>query len=296
MDSKYLAQSVKKPLNAFFMYRKSITDEIIRDHKVSKSHEISRIAGQRWAAESNQVKEYFAKLSADAFARHKELYPEYIWPSKKNSKVKAKRKAILNKLKAEGNQESMDQVISNSESPRSETSKAEFTMQSKRFESFSKIEKNDQFNSPVSQTGRYSDGSMEDNFSYRPHLYSFSSAESMGLYYKEVGAANSLTSVNTCNKSNLNQPSYFHSRPITPESSISSSNDYPEDKAQCGHWSYSCPSPDIRRIDSLVNFDTASLDDTYADSSINSIFTNEDLACIDSLGFDKEFRKFAAQL
>ncbi|KAI8896839.1 hypothetical protein BC833DRAFT_596045 [Globomyces pollinis-pini] len=54
---------VKKPMNAFFIYRKQMKQKIMNLYKLNKSQDVSRIAGQSWALEPDQVKKYYYKLS-----------------------------------------------------------------------------------------------------------------------------------------------------------------------------------------------------------------------------------------
>jgi hypothetical protein len=53
----------KKPMNAFFVYRKALRDRIIAKYGTTKSHEISKIAGECWAMEPVHVKNYFRDIS-----------------------------------------------------------------------------------------------------------------------------------------------------------------------------------------------------------------------------------------
>ncbi|KAI8893204.1 hypothetical protein BC833DRAFT_609201 [Globomyces pollinis-pini] len=54
---------VKKPMNAFFIYRKYNQKRIIKMYKVSKSQEISKIAGQYWSLESDHIKKHYYQLA-----------------------------------------------------------------------------------------------------------------------------------------------------------------------------------------------------------------------------------------
>ncbi|KAJ2992703.1 hypothetical protein HDV02_002902 [Globomyces sp. JEL0801] len=87
---------VRKPMNAFMLYRKHIKDKIIKDHNVNKSHEISKLAGEAWAKESTQVREKFQKESQDIFAQHLIDHPGYSFASRK-SKVKPTLSNTLHK-------------------------------------------------------------------------------------------------------------------------------------------------------------------------------------------------------
>ena len=62
-DSKDKEKKVKKPMNAFFVYRKALRERIIEKYGTTKSHEISKIAGECWAMEPVHVKNYFRDIS-----------------------------------------------------------------------------------------------------------------------------------------------------------------------------------------------------------------------------------------
>ncbi|KAJ3271932.1 hypothetical protein HDV01_006066 [Terramyces sp. JEL0728] len=80
-------QEPKKPLNSFFHYRKSKKQEIVRNHHITKSHEISKKAAELWAKESKEVRDHFHKLSLEEHNKFKEQYPDYDWqPWKRNPK------------------------------------------------------------------------------------------------------------------------------------------------------------------------------------------------------------------
>ena len=53
----------KKPMNAFFVYRKAHRDKIKTKFGTKKSNEISKIAGMCWAKESAQVKDQYRAIS-----------------------------------------------------------------------------------------------------------------------------------------------------------------------------------------------------------------------------------------
>ena len=64
-SESYLDQpKKKKALNAFFLYRKEYKMRIAEMYNTTKSHEISKIAGECWKEESAAVKAHFKKLSA----------------------------------------------------------------------------------------------------------------------------------------------------------------------------------------------------------------------------------------
>jgi 5-hydroxyisourate hydrolase-like protein (transthyretin family) len=53
----------KKPMNAFFVYRKALRDRIVHKYNTTKSNEISKIAGECWALEPISIKNMFRQIS-----------------------------------------------------------------------------------------------------------------------------------------------------------------------------------------------------------------------------------------
>ncbi|KAJ3312033.1 hypothetical protein HDV04_003420 [Boothiomyces sp. JEL0838] len=70
---------VKKPMNSFFYYRRDIKDKIVKEYGSIVSHDVSKIASECWRKESDEVKDYYKKLSAKAHAEHKANHPNYDW-------------------------------------------------------------------------------------------------------------------------------------------------------------------------------------------------------------------------
>lgn len=91
---------IKKPLNSFFLYRKSKRDYIVKTYGVTKSHEISKVAGTCWAKEPESVRNHFLQLSQVEHANHKEKYPDYKWPSRSSG---ARSKPASKKTKSPQN-------------------------------------------------------------------------------------------------------------------------------------------------------------------------------------------------
>ncbi|KAJ2997458.1 hypothetical protein HDV02_005499 [Globomyces sp. JEL0801] len=58
-----IVKKVKKPMNAFFVYRKQMRQKITQIYQLTKSQDISRIAGQSWALEPEHVKRHFYHLA-----------------------------------------------------------------------------------------------------------------------------------------------------------------------------------------------------------------------------------------
>lgn len=71
------ANKVKRPKNAFILYRSANADRIMRDSNEKNFQTVSKIAAQMWREESQAVKDRFFQMQADEAARHKEMYPDY---------------------------------------------------------------------------------------------------------------------------------------------------------------------------------------------------------------------------
>jgi hypothetical protein len=59
-------------MNAFFLYRKQYKERIQALYQTSKSHEISRIAGECWAQESPLIKNHFRRMSQELYEQQRE--------------------------------------------------------------------------------------------------------------------------------------------------------------------------------------------------------------------------------
>ncbi|KAJ2990831.1 hypothetical protein HDV02_004129 [Globomyces sp. JEL0801] len=78
----------KKPMNAFFVYRRQMRKRIMELYNVHKSQDISKIAGQCWAKEPSTVRKYFCQLAMktqresedlkanEEFLRHQRRYSD----------------------------------------------------------------------------------------------------------------------------------------------------------------------------------------------------------------------------
>ncbi|KAJ3259404.1 hypothetical protein HK103_002330 [Boothiomyces macroporosus] len=90
--------TLKKPLNSFFLYRKSKKQEIIRNYHITKSHEISKKAAELWQLESREVKDYYAKLSLEEHNKFKEMNPDFDWQPWKKKRNDTKKDEIKSSL------------------------------------------------------------------------------------------------------------------------------------------------------------------------------------------------------
>ncbi|KAJ3273178.1 hypothetical protein HDV01_004680 [Terramyces sp. JEL0728] len=94
-------ETVKKPSNSFFIYRKAMKDRIVKMYGVTKSHQVSKIASECWKQEPPEVRQYFMSLSAAAHNEFKLANPSFNWqPWKgKEDKVSKRRNSVTSPLK-----------------------------------------------------------------------------------------------------------------------------------------------------------------------------------------------------
>jgi hypothetical protein len=83
MDSS--DNETKKPPNQFILYKKDVTESIVRKHGRLSLREVSKIAGQMWARETNETRQYYKKLATEKLNEHRERYPDFVWPSRSKS-------------------------------------------------------------------------------------------------------------------------------------------------------------------------------------------------------------------
>jgi hypothetical protein len=88
---------IKKPLNAFLMYRREISAQIKKEHPLATIGEISTITGKRWSEETSETKLKYKEMAKRAFQEHKNLHPDFIWPSR-NSAERRKKQREKNKI------------------------------------------------------------------------------------------------------------------------------------------------------------------------------------------------------
>ncbi|KAI8893610.1 hypothetical protein BC833DRAFT_607745 [Globomyces pollinis-pini] len=62
-------------MNAFFVYRKYMTKRITEQYQITKSQDISIIAGQSWALEPEHVKKYFYQIALAQRSDHLNYSP-----------------------------------------------------------------------------------------------------------------------------------------------------------------------------------------------------------------------------
>ena len=70
-------KKVKRPANAFILYRSSRKDQIMKSLDTRNNQNVSKAAAEMWKNESNAVKKQFHDLALKEAARHKEEHPDY---------------------------------------------------------------------------------------------------------------------------------------------------------------------------------------------------------------------------
>ncbi|KAJ3311696.1 hypothetical protein HDV04_003841 [Boothiomyces sp. JEL0838] len=71
----------KRPMNAFFRYKRAVRERIIKEFNVQKNSEIASITANMWAEEDPEVKLFYAKETEREFTEFRRKNPAYIWPS-----------------------------------------------------------------------------------------------------------------------------------------------------------------------------------------------------------------------
>ncbi|RIA80444.1 high mobility group box domain-containing protein, partial [Glomus cerebriforme] len=68
---------ITRPQNAFILYRKDLQDKIKNENPQADFKEISKIAGNRWKNEADQVKNNYTLLATLGGLVHQDLFPNY---------------------------------------------------------------------------------------------------------------------------------------------------------------------------------------------------------------------------
>ncbi|OLN92027.1 Repressor of filamentous growth 1 [Colletotrichum chlorophyti] len=71
------ALKVPRPRNAFILYRQHHQAQVIAQHPGLSNPEISKIIGEQWRVQSEDVKESWKKLAEEEKIRHQRQYPDY---------------------------------------------------------------------------------------------------------------------------------------------------------------------------------------------------------------------------
>ena len=92
---------VKKPMNAFFLYRQEMKSKIYAEFQTQKSIAISQIAATQWRNESEEVKQGYRERANERREKFKAEYPNFIWPSKKTRQNKRNLRIIADYTSSE---------------------------------------------------------------------------------------------------------------------------------------------------------------------------------------------------
>ena len=71
------ANKIKRPKNAFILYRSAHAKQIMRQNGHNNNQDVSKQAAASWKAESEKVKKQFHELAEQEKQRHTEMYPDY---------------------------------------------------------------------------------------------------------------------------------------------------------------------------------------------------------------------------
>jgi len=82
---------VPRPCNSFILYRQSMSAQVTQENPGLSNPEISKIIGQRWKEESEEVQNHFRAEALEASRKHREAHPDYRYqPKRKGSTVVTK--------------------------------------------------------------------------------------------------------------------------------------------------------------------------------------------------------------
>ncbi|KAG9295115.1 hypothetical protein G9A89_006096 [Geosiphon pyriformis] len=84
-----------RPLNSFMIYRREYQKRIKEEHPnilLSELSRISKSAADRWANESQQIKQLYAEKAKAEKEAHMKLYPNYVYSPRRPSRTKPRKK------------------------------------------------------------------------------------------------------------------------------------------------------------------------------------------------------------
>ncbi|KAL1919249.1 uncharacterized protein VTP21DRAFT_1941 [Calcarisporiella thermophila] len=79
-------KKIPRPRNSFIIYRQERQREINNVYAGISNNDISKIVGELWSLESDEVKEAYRALAEEEKRLHKERYPEYKYKPRKRRK------------------------------------------------------------------------------------------------------------------------------------------------------------------------------------------------------------------
>ena len=68
---------IKRPLNAFMLYRKAYQDHLKKHYTLANNRLISQVCGASWTLEPEPIRTKFVELARVERAKHTETWPEY---------------------------------------------------------------------------------------------------------------------------------------------------------------------------------------------------------------------------
>ena len=71
------AKKVKRPRNAFILYRSARKDRIMKDLGSRNNQTVSRMAAQMWKDETDAVRQQYHNMAEQEAARHRQEHPDY---------------------------------------------------------------------------------------------------------------------------------------------------------------------------------------------------------------------------
>nr|QIA97808.1 putative MAT1-2-1 protein [Teratosphaeria destructans] len=108
---KNAGSKVPRPPNAFIIYRKEWHAEIVAQNPTLHNNAISVIIGDKWRAESDEVREVYKRKAEDAKRQHELDHPGYQYqPRKPSEKKKRMTKNKLAKLAAKAQENNGDGI------------------------------------------------------------------------------------------------------------------------------------------------------------------------------------------
>ncbi|KAF2740927.1 hypothetical protein EJ04DRAFT_558312 [Polyplosphaeria fusca] len=78
---------VPRPRNAFILYRQHHQHAVVARNPGLANPEVSKILGERWKAEPEQIKKEWQDLALEEKSRHSELYPDYRYQPRRVGKA-----------------------------------------------------------------------------------------------------------------------------------------------------------------------------------------------------------------
>jgi len=85
-----------RPLNSFMIYRREYQKRIKEENPnilLSELSRISKCAADRWANESQQIKQLYAEKAKAEKEKHMKLYPNYVYCPRRPSRTKPRKKS-----------------------------------------------------------------------------------------------------------------------------------------------------------------------------------------------------------